>query len=106
VMIPNPQNRLKPGMIASVQVMFPKPTPPLVVVPLSALFRPAGQSAGFSVFILEEQSGKTIARIRPVALGRSVENEMEITQGLRTGERIIVSGAQFVTDGQAVKVVQ
>jgi multidrug efflux pump subunit AcrA (membrane-fusion protein) len=106
VMIPNPHNRLKPGMIASVQVMFPKPTPPLVVVPLSALFRPAGQSAGFSVFILEEQSGKTIARIRPVALGRSVENEMEITQGLRTGERIIVSGAQFVTDGQAVKVVQ
>jgi multidrug efflux pump subunit AcrA (membrane-fusion protein) len=106
VMIPNPQNRLKPGMIASVQVMYPKPTPPLVVVPLSALFRPAGQSAGFSVFILEEQSGKTIARIRPVSLGRSVENEMEITQGLRTGEKIIVSGAQFVTDGQMVKVVQ
>lgn len=106
VLIPNPKNLLKPGMIASVQVLFPKPASPLVLVPISALLRPAGKPAGFSVFILEEQSGKTIARARPVSLGRSVENEMEITQGLRTGERIIISGAQFVTDGQVVRVVQ
>ena len=106
VTIPNPDGVLKPGMIASLQVAgaAPSATPP-IVVPLNAVVRPAGDSVGYAVFLVEDQGGRSIARLRPVQLGDVAGNMIRVTAGLQGGERVIVRGATLAVDSQAVRVI-
>lgn len=105
ITIPNPRNQLKPGMIASVLGVSPKSAQIMNVVPLSAIVRPKGVPTGFAVFVSEETGGRTLARLRHLKLGKSLGNQIEVIEGLRSGEKVIVTGAQLLVDGQTVKVV-
>jgi multidrug efflux pump subunit AcrA (membrane-fusion protein) len=51
------------------------------------------------VFVLEAEA----ARWRPVRLGETSGDRVEVLRGLRAGEPVIVSGASQLTDGQKVK---
>lgn len=106
--IPNPDRRLKPGMIAALQVDEPQTAPDtsaLLVVPLSAIVRSASNPDGYAVFVVEDREGAALARLRDVTLGAAIGNRMAVTSGLRAGERIIVTGAAMVVDGQAVRPI-
>lgn len=105
ITIPNTRNQLKPGMIASVLGISPKPAGNMNVIPLSAIVRPKANPTGFAVFVCDQTAGRTTARLRPIKLGKSIGNQIEVIEGLRRGEEVIVSGAQLVVDGQIVKVV-
>lgn len=105
ITIPNHRNQLKPGMIASVLGVSPKSTRAMNVVPLSAIVRPKASPTGFAVFVCEETGGRTLARLRHLKLGKSLGNQIEVIEGLRSGEKVIVTGAQLLVDGQTVKVV-
>lgn len=104
VTLPNPENRLKPGMIATL-VLGGKAASPVVVVPLGAVVRSTKVRDGFAVFVLEELSGKTTVRERDVQVGDTVGNMIGVTRGLKTGERVVTVGGTEVKDGDAVEVI-
>ncbi len=105
VTIPNPQNRLKSGMIASLQVGDTGPTTQVAAVPLTAIVRAKDPANSYAVFVVEEQGGKQVARQRNVALGETIGNSVAITSGVKVGERVITTGAPLVADGEAVQVI-
>lgn len=88
--LPNPEGRLRSGMFLTVRVSR-DPLPGLVV-PEQALVPERGK---VYVFVLTD--GR-IAR-REVTIGRRVPGEVEITQGVAAGERVVIEGTQKVRDG-------
>ena len=106
VMIPNPGRRLKVGMVVSLEVAAGK-TPTLVtVVPLPAIFQLKEKTGGYGVFVVEQESGHDIARLHRVSIGETIGNMIVISSGVKAGEKIIVSGATLVSDGEKVRVIQ
>ncbi len=105
VTIDNRSGRLRPGMIGGVLVGGGASPRVQAVLPLSAVVRPAAGADGYAVFVVEEQGGRPTARLRRVKLGDAVGNRIAVTDGVRTGERVIVAGAALTTDGEAVQIV-
>jgi len=108
--IPNPGAQLKPGMIAGLRALgadgaAPAAAAGIPAVRLSAIVRPPADKDGYAVFVVEDEGGRPVARVRKVALGEAVGNSIAVTSGLRIGERVIVTGATLVTDGEPVRLV-
>lgn len=74
-------------------------TTPMAVVPVLAVTRLGGQSF---VYVARQQNGITIAAQTPVTLGDTVGNNYSITSGLHAGDKVIVSGTQFLVNGMPV----
>ncbi len=105
VTIPNKDRRLKPGMVASFEI-DPEQVPAQPAIPLSAIIRSRSRADGYAVFVVEERNGAAHAQLREVTLGDIVATGITVTSGLRAGDRIIVSGATIVADGQAVETIR
>jgi RND family efflux transporter MFP subunit len=105
VTIPNPRQALKAGMIASLEVAAAAPAPPLTVVPVSAIVRAKDKPDQYAVFVVEEKSGRSVARSRTVKLGAALGNTIAVLEGVSASERIITTGATLVIDGQAVQAI-
>ncbi len=105
ITFPNPDLRLKPGMIVTVQLPALAKVAPVPVVPMSAIIRSKTKPEGYSVFVVDDQGGKTVSRARDVSLGGALNNRIIVNDGLRPGERIIVTGASLVNDGETVEIV-
>jgi RND family efflux transporter MFP subunit len=74
-------------------------TKPMAVVPVLAVIRQGEQSF---VFLVQKQNGMTMAHRAPVVLGDTVGNNYSIVSGLSAGDRVIVTGTQFLVDGMPV----
>jgi RND family efflux transporter MFP subunit len=105
VTLPNARGGLQYGMIATVEVGRKSPPSDHPAVPLSAVVRVAPGSRDYAVFVVEGTDDRGIARRRPVTLGGVVGNRIVVERGLATGDRVVVSGAQFVVDGKPVRVL-
>jgi RND family efflux transporter MFP subunit len=70
------------------------------VVPVLAVTRLGGQAF---VFVATEQGGKFFARMRAVQLGDTIGNTYAVRDGLKNGDKVIVSGTQFLVDGAPVQ---
>jgi RND family efflux transporter MFP subunit len=101
--LPNPEGRLKVGMLATLRLGEDAPSAKLFV-PLASVVRPSGDSSGYAVYVVRDSAGAAAAAIRRVALGEVSGNLITVRQGLEPGERVIVRGATIVADGQAVRV--
>lgn len=92
--IPNADGVLRPGMFMTVVLQAePKPT---LLVPEAAIIPEQGKTFVFVV------SDGVVAR-REVRIGRRRPGEVEILEGLRDQERVIVEGTQNVSDGTRVR---
>ena len=105
VTIPNSDDRLKPGMIATLTLGAGKLEPVTTVVPLSSVVRSTQNADGFAVFVVTDQGGKGIAHERAVEIGDTQGNLISVTKGLKAGESVVVIGATLVKDGDEVKVI-
>jgi RND family efflux transporter MFP subunit len=75
-------------------------TSPLPVIPVLAVSRQGGQSF---VFLAQQQrDGHFAAHQTSVTLGETVGNSYAVTSGLKEGDKVIVSGTQFLVDGMPV----
>lgn len=74
-------------------------TKPMPVVPVLAVTRQGGQSF---VFVAQQQNGKFFAHQVPVTLGDTIQNSYSIASGLSSGEKVIVSGTQFLVNNMPV----
>jgi len=103
VTIPNGDGRLKPGMIAALELEGPRTAAaPALQVPLHAVIRPPGAATGFAVFVVDS-AGR--ASLRPVELGDIQGSQVAVTRGLSGGERVIVRGATLAVDAQPVRII-
>lgn len=104
--IPNPRRQLRAGMVVSLQLAGERPPEPVTVVPLSALLQLKEKEGGYALFIVEEKNGKSLAHLRRVSPGRTLGNLIEIPEGVKPGEQVIISGATLINDNEQVRVVQ
>jgi len=72
---------------------------PMAVVPVLAVMRQGGQTF---VFVAQERGGHLFAMQTAVTLGDTVENSYSVTAGLKAGDKVIVSGTQFLVNGMPV----
>jgi RND family efflux transporter MFP subunit len=102
--VANDRNDLRPGMVATVELPEEgrAPAAPLVV-PLSAVVK--GSGSGYAVYIVERHQEAKVARLRKVALGDVFGNTIAVRDGLNRGDRVIVTGASLVREGEPVRVV-
>jgi RND family efflux transporter MFP subunit len=69
-------------------------------VPILAVSRLAGQ---YFAFVAEPQNGGSfVARQKPLKIGQTVGNDYEVQGGIQSGDKVIVSGTQFLRDGMPV----
>ena len=107
VTLPNNDGRLKPGMIGRVEIVAGSTASPengAVEVPLVAVVQAGKSEQGYAVFVVEG-AADPVARRRPVVLGDVRGNAVAVTRGLQPGERIVISGASMLVDGETVHVI-
>ncbi|HXP09081.1 MAG TPA: efflux RND transporter periplasmic adaptor subunit [Acidobacteriaceae bacterium] len=75
-------------------------TSSIPVVPVLAVTRLGGQTF---VFVATNQGGKYFAKQRPITVGDTVGNDYAVLSGLQNGDKVIVSGTQFLMDGAPVQ---
>jgi RND family efflux transporter MFP subunit len=68
-------------------------------VPILAVSRLAGQ---YFAFVAEPQNGSFVARQKPLKVGQTVGNDLEVQDGIKPGDKVIISGTQFLMDGAPV----
>jgi len=88
VSIPNPDNRLKPGMPAYVLLNSPKRK--AFTLPIDAVIR---DGKGSTVWI---KTGAHSFRNRMVQTGLESNDRIEITSGLKEGEIVVITGAYLL----------
>jgi len=106
ITIQNPENLLKPGMIASLNVFKEDSANPVYAAPLGSIVRSVNSQDGYAVFTVQESKGKTTTERRDVKLGTIYGNRIAVIEGLTAGERVITMGAQIVRSGQEVNIIK
>lgn len=95
----NQNGQLKPGMIAKVDLSLdPRDAAAMILLPVDSVIN---QPAGPIVFVYSPKSGAVTQR--RVSAGKLFGDQIEITGGLRPGERIVVKGLFQLKDGDRVK---
>lgn len=75
-------------------------TNPAPVVPVLAVTRVGGQAF---VFVAAQKNGKYAAHQVPVTLGETIGNTYPVLDGLNQGDKVILSGLQFLQEGVPVE---
>jgi membrane fusion protein (multidrug efflux system) len=93
----NADGRLKPGLFATALLQQPSPAPALLV-PASAVETVAGTSRVYTI----NADHKVEERI--VTLGEKIGDRIEISSGVKAGERVVANPRGKVADGVRVQV--
>ncbi len=96
---PNPKGLLLPGQFVTV-VIRPKQTERSIVVPQIAVQR---DSEGYFVLVVDRSNKVEVRRIEA---SRQIDTDWVVSDGLATGERVIVDGIQKVRPTMVVNPVK
>jgi RND family efflux transporter MFP subunit len=77
-------------------------TSPGLTVPILAVSQIGNQQF---VYVAQEKDGHYFAKQTGITLGATVQNSYQVTSGLQPGDKVIVSGLQFIVDGEPVKPI-
>jgi RND family efflux transporter MFP subunit len=95
----NHKNTIKAGMYGTAVFKFPKQAA-AITIPRGAF---VGSVSSNQIFVLE--NGNT-AKLRKVIAGRTIADQVEIIEGLKEGETVIVSGQINLIDGSSVAPIK
>lgn len=97
--IPNPDGRLRPGMLARIEI--PRRTlEGALLVPIQALIDLEDRQV---VYVVEGAGDGARAERRTVQLGATIGERVVVERGLTPGDRVIVQGQNRVAPGQRVE---
>lgn len=97
--IANPDGRLRPGMLARIQI--PRRTiEGALLVPIQALIDLEDRQV---VYVVEGDGDTAHAERRTVQLGATIGERVVVEQGITPGDRVIVQGQSRVAPGQKVE---
>jgi len=92
--LPNPDGKLRAGMLLRVDVQLPQRQ--ALVAPEIAI-----QQEGEQAFVFRVDAAGAVAKV-PVTLGSRNEGLVEVASGLKTGDRIVVEGTVKLHPGSKV----
>jgi membrane fusion protein (multidrug efflux system) len=100
----NPEQLLRPGMFARVEVLLPEEQPVLVIPATSVLSAPFGDS----VYVIESKPGKDngkpelVVRQQFIRTGHARGDFVSVESGLKAGDRIVSAGIFKLRNGMSV----
>jgi multidrug efflux pump subunit AcrA (membrane-fusion protein) len=75
----------------------------VITIPAEAVIDHFGKEA---VYVLRKDvEGLAYAELREVSTGAVIDRLAEVKAGITVGERVLVQGQQFISDGVAVRVI-
>jgi RND family efflux transporter MFP subunit len=95
-----PIDRFRNSQLVKARVVWS--TAPAPTVPVLAVTRIGGQSF---VYVAAAGDKGTVAKQRAVTLGDTIGNDYAVTSGLNAGDKVIVSGIQFLINGVPVRPI-
>jgi RND family efflux transporter MFP subunit len=95
VQVPNGKGELRPGSYAQVRFRLPR-TSPGVIIPANALV-----PGGTDTRVATVQDGKI--HYQPIVTGRDFGAQLEVSQGLKGGELLVMNPSEALTEGLAVQ---
>jgi len=95
--VPNAGNRLWPGQFVNVRLVLAT-LPKAILVPVAAT---QDSAKGPFVYVVKEDS---TAELRPVKLGQRQGDLVVVEDGLKVGERVVITGQLGVMPGAKVRV--
>lgn len=96
--IANNKDKLRQSQFIRARVIWGTQKSP--VVPVLAVSRIGGQ---YFAFVAEQNDkGAYVARQKPLKVGQMVDNNYVVLEGVKAGDKVIVSGTQFLIDGAPV----
>jgi membrane fusion protein (multidrug efflux system) len=96
----NADGRLQPGMFATVHLIRSGGEPVLILPRTAISFFAYGES----VFVIEESADRLTVHRRPVKVGRTRGEQVEILSGLEAGQRVVNTGHLKLREGQTVVI--
>lgn len=100
VLIPNTTGMLKPNGIATLTIKDFEADNAMVVPAISI-----GKDAkGDFLFVISDEEGKKKAIKKYVNTGRTSEGQTMVTEGLSTGDRVVVEGYNEIANGDIVRI--
>jgi RND family efflux transporter MFP subunit len=95
--VPNPQRVFRNAQQVHARVVWSEKQAP--VIPLIAVTRLSGK---MFAFVAEGQGQQAVARQRVIQVGDLIGNDYVVLDGIKAGDRIIVSNVQMLADGMPV----
>lgn len=95
-----PRDRFRNSQLVKARVVWS--TSPAPTVPVLAVTRVGGQPF---VYLADSSGNGSVAKQRAVSLGDTIGNDYAVTAGLKAGDKVIVSGTQFLVDGMPVRPI-
>jgi len=93
--VPNPDGLLTPGTYCRVELRIPRKTPSLIVPAEAVIFN----RNGLSVAVV----AGSVVQIRRVTLVRDLGTTVEVSEGVKDGDQVILNPPVNIADRQAVK---
>jgi RND family efflux transporter MFP subunit len=93
--IPNPDGVLSPGLYCTVELHIPRKTSSFLVPADAVIFN----SGGTQVAVIEDG----VAHIRQVSVARDFGKEVEISEGVKRGDEVILNPPVDLIDGSKVQ---
>jgi membrane fusion protein (multidrug efflux system) len=100
--LPNPDQRLRPGMFAQVWTIDPEDKEVLSLPGTAVSYSPYGDS----VFVVVGEPERTTVERRQVETGEVREGRVEIRSGVAAGERVVAVGHNKLQNGMRVEVTE
>jgi RND family efflux transporter MFP subunit len=97
--VANPSGTLRASQFVRARIVWK--TSQGLTVPVTAVLRINGQ---FFAFVAEGADGKLVARQRAIKVGQIVGDTYPVLEGLKVGDRVVVSGVQRLADGAPIAV--
>ncbi|MFC1532174.1 efflux RND transporter periplasmic adaptor subunit [Thermodesulfobacteriota bacterium] len=94
VLLSNPGEMLRPGLIAKVEIPYGTKEP-RIFIPMDTVI---GFGSSPSVFIVKDL--KAVRRV--IRTGEIIEEIVEVLEGLEPGEMLVISGQEYLSDGKEV----
>jgi RND family efflux transporter MFP subunit len=94
--VANDDGTLRPGIYCTVELKIPRRTPSLIVPSAAVIFN----QAGLQVAVVENGT----ARLRKIEVVRDLGTEVEISDGVAAGDKVILKPRVGLTDGSPVRV--
>lgn len=97
VRIPNPNEKLKPGMYVRAKILIGKSEG--IIVNRSAALKQLGSTAYYG-FVVKDNVAKRVE----LTLGKEFDSQVEIMNGLNEGEYLVTRGQGLLKDGSKVEI--
>ncbi|MBD2702676.1 efflux RND transporter periplasmic adaptor subunit [Spirosoma sp. BT702] len=91
-------NALKPNMLARVKINDQTQSNAIVINQNLIQSTENGQL----VYVAVNEGGKKVAKAKTIKTGQSYGGQIEVTQGLQSGDQIVTAGYQDLVDGQPI----